>query len=136
MSFLSSSPGATDFPDVLGKYPRRSVLMLRLANEILREESAFSVAERELIFAYVSAQNACDYCRDSHRPVAAAFGIDESVFDELQQDVDGVGIDVTSEQARRTGATLLPTIGYSGIADEIEARAAAISAPSCAGSAR
>lgn len=197
MSFLSSSPGPTDFPEVLRQYPRRSVLMLRLANEILREESAFSVAERELIFAYVSAQNACDYCHDSHRPVAAAFGIDESVFDELQRDVDsagideklkpvlryarkltltpsrmvqadaeaiyaagwderalvdaasicaianffnrivdGVGIDVTPEQARRTGATLLPTIGYGGIADEIESRAAAVSAPSCAGSGR
>lgn len=181
MSFLRFSPGPTDFPEVLKRYPRRSVLMLRLADEILRQPSPFSVAERELIFAYISAQNACDYCHDSHRPVAAAFGIDEKVFDELQRDVDGasvderlkpvlryarkltltparmvqadadalyaagwdeqalvdaasvcalanffnrivdgIGIDVTGEQARQTGAALLPTIGYGGLADRLE----------------
>ncbi len=34
--------------------------------------------------------------------------------------LDGVGVDVSSEQARNTGATLLPTVGYGGLAEELE----------------
>jgi uncharacterized peroxidase-related enzyme len=181
MSFLLSSPGTTDLPDVFKKYPRRSVLMLRLMEDILRTESPFTQAERELIFAYTSLQNACNFCYDSHRPVAITFGIDEQLFEELNDDiesstiddklkpvfqyvkklnltpsrmtqadtdaiyqvgwdeqalvdvvsicgianlfnrlVDGVGIDVSSEQAANTGLSLLTTIGYGGIATELE----------------
>lgn len=181
MSFLPSSPGPTNLPDVFQKYPERSVLMLRLIDNIMRGESPFSVAERELLFAYGSGQNACSFCFDSHKPVAAAFGIDEGVLDELMMDidtahiderlkpilrfvkkltrtparmtqadadaifaagwdeqafvdavsicallnyfnrfVDGIGVDVDSETARQTGAGLLPTIGYAGLADRLE----------------
>jgi len=181
MSFLPSSPGPTNLPDVFQKYPERSVLMLRLLDNILRGKSPLSVAEREMIFAYGSGQNACSFCFDSHKPVAAAFGIDEGVFDELMTDidtahiderlkpilrfvkkltrtparmiqadadaifaagwdeqafvdavsicaalnyfnrfVDGIGVDVDSETARQTGAGLLPTIGYAGLADQLE----------------
>ncbi len=155
--------------------------MLRLIDDIMRGDSPFSVAEREMIFAFASAQNNCSYCYESHKPVAAAFGIDEVVFDELIQDissasvsknlkpvlgyvkkltltphkmvdadakliyaagwdeqalldavsvcaianyfnrfVDGVGVDVTSEQARQTGESVLPTLGYGGLADVLE----------------
>lgn len=181
MSFLRSIEGETDFPDFFKQYPRRSALLLRALDDILRGDSPLSVAERELIFAYTSSQNACSYCYDSHKPVAAAFGIDEAVFDGLLLDiddanvsenlkpilkfakkltlnpsmmlqtdadaiyeagwdeqafvdvvsicaiancfnrlVDGVGVDVSSEHARTTGATLLPTIGYAGLAEELE----------------
>jgi uncharacterized peroxidase-related enzyme len=181
MSYLRSIQGETDLPDVFKKYPGRSALLLRVLDDILRGDSPFSVAERELIFAYVSSQNACSYCYDSHKPVAGAFGIDEAIFEELlhnidaatineklkpvlkyvkkltltpakmvQADaeaiyeagwdeqafvdvvsicviancfnrfVDGIGVDVSSEHARQTGATLLPTIGYGGLADELE----------------
>ncbi|MDH3512137.1 MAG: hypothetical protein OER85_14895 [Gammaproteobacteria bacterium] len=102
MSFLPSSPGKTNLPDVFNKYPVRSALLLRLTDDILRGESPFSVAEREMIFAFGSAHNACDFCYDSHKPVAAAFGID-----------------VGSEEARQTGAELLPTIGYLGLAERL-----------------
>jgi hypothetical protein len=46
-----------------------------------------------MIFAFGSAQNACDFCFDSHKPVAAAFGI---------------------------RSELLPTIGYRGLAERLE----------------
>lgn len=181
MSFLPSHPGATNLPDIFMLVPKRAALMLRLADDILRGDSPLSIAERELIFAYGSAQNACDFCFASHKPVAAAFGIDEQVFDELVEDiedasidpklkpilhyvqkltrtpskvtqadadkifaagwseqaftdvvsicalhnyfnrfVDGHGVDVGIEEARRTGAEILPTIGYAGLADQLE----------------
>jgi len=181
MSFLPSSPGPTNLTEVMQQHPVRATLMLRLIDDILRGDSPLSVAEREMIFAYGSAQNACSFCYESHRPVAAAFGIDDSVFDELmvnidgakvddrlkpilhfvqkltltpsrmtQADadaildagwdeqalvdvvsicavqnffnrfVDGVGVDVDSDTARRTGAELLPTIGYAGLAERLQ----------------
>lgn len=181
MSFLPSSPGPTNLTEVMQQHPVRAVLMLRLIDDIMRGNSPLSVAERELIFAYGSAQNACNFCYHSHRPVAAAFGIDEDIFDELmtgidsagvddrlkpilryvqkltltpsrmtQADadailaagwdeqalvdvvsicavqnffnrfVDGVGVDVDDSTARQTGAAVLPTIGYAGLADRLE----------------
>lgn len=180
MSFLPSSPGPTNLPDVFVKYPARAVLMLDLIDDILRGESPLTTAEREMLFAYGSAQNRCDFCYESHRPVAAAFGIDENLFDDIINDietagvdeklkpllryvkkltltpsrmtqadvdaifdagwdeqtfvdvvsicavqnyfnrfVDGIGIDVDNATARKTGAELLPTIGYRGLADRL-----------------
>ena len=103
MSFLQSSPGKTNLPDVFKLYPRRSILMLRLIDDILRGDSPFTVAERESIFAFASSQNECQFCYESHKPVAAAFGVD-----------------VTAEHARQTGASVLPTLGYAGLADTLE----------------
>jgi AhpD family alkylhydroperoxidase len=36
----------------------------------MREESFFTPAQRELMAAFVSALNGCDYCQDCHTPVA------------------------------------------------------------------
>jgi AhpD family alkylhydroperoxidase len=41
----------------------------------LRGPSPFTVAERELIAAYVSGLNACGYCHGIHRVTADAFGV-------------------------------------------------------------
>ncbi|HEY2960400.1 MAG TPA: carboxymuconolactone decarboxylase family protein [Actinomycetota bacterium] len=54
--------------------------------------SPFSVAERELIAAYVSGLNACDYCHCVHSATAQAFGLDEGLVAALL-DVDAAPID-------------------------------------------
>ena len=92
MSFLKSSPGPTNLPDVLQMYPRRAIPMLRLIDDILRGDSPFTTAEREMIFAFASSQNQCSFCYESHKPVAGAFGIDETVFDELLADIDAASV--------------------------------------------
>jgi uncharacterized peroxidase-related enzyme len=55
---------------------------------LLRGPSPFSVAERELIAAYVSGLNACDYCHGVHSATARAFGVDEALVVTLLDDVD------------------------------------------------
>lgn len=181
MSYLKQSPGPTNLPDVFRMYPERARNMLHLIDEILVGDYPFAQAEREMLFAYASGQNQCEFCYESHKPVAAAFGIDETVFDELMNGidsapvddklkpvlkyvkkltltpskivqgdaqaifdagwddqalvdaasisacasffnrfVDGVGVDVSAEVARDTGATVLPTIGYAGLARALE----------------
>jgi hypothetical protein len=59
MSFLLSSPGITNLPDVMNLYPGRGSLILRLIDDIMRKESQLSDGERELIFTYISGLNAC-----------------------------------------------------------------------------
>jgi hypothetical protein len=39
MSFLLSSPGVTNLPDVMNLYPERGSLILRLIDDIMRKES-------------------------------------------------------------------------------------------------
>ena len=47
-------------------------------DRLMRDHSPLTVAERELIAAYVSGLNACTYCYGSHVIAAGAFGVDES----------------------------------------------------------
>ena len=93
MSFLLSSPGATNLSDVLEKYPERGSLILRLIDDIMRTDSPLTHGERELIFVYISGLNACQYCFYSHTPAATAFGIDESIFGDMDVDLDTPKID-------------------------------------------
>jgi len=79
-SFLNSEDG---MPDILQHNPDRSGYFLKLVENILRGPSELSVAERELIFAYVSGCNSCTFCFGAHKAVAQAFGIDEALLDEL-----------------------------------------------------
>lgn len=181
MSFLLSSPGTTNLPSVFEKYPERGVLILRLIDDIMRKESPLTDGERELIFTYISGLNDCGFCFHAHAPAAIAFGIDESIFCDMEikldtpkieekfkpilgyvkkltltptqvtkADVDaiyaagwneqafmdvvgiccvvnfmnrfvnGVGVDVDADTAYKTGASVLPTIGYSGWAESLE----------------
>lgn len=48
MSFLLSSPGTTNLPDVFEKYPERSVLILHLIDDIMRKEFRCQMASENL----------------------------------------------------------------------------------------
>jgi AhpD family alkylhydroperoxidase len=52
----------------------------------LRGESPFSAAERELIAAYVSDLNNCDYCHAVHSQTAVALGINANAIATLLSD--------------------------------------------------
>lgn len=56
------------------------------------EDSPFTVTERELMAAYVSAVNACDYCAGSHEAVAELFGMSTGFLAGLLDDLDGADI--------------------------------------------
>jgi uncharacterized peroxidase-related enzyme len=93
MTFLPSLSQAASLPDLFALFPRRSAIILRLTEDILRGESAFSPAQRELFFAYGSAVNACNFCVDSHVAVADAFGLDEALLSQLIVDIDAAEVD-------------------------------------------
>jgi len=59
---------------------------------VLRQPSALTPGERELIAAFVSALNACSYCTGVHGETARAFGLADGVLEALAEDVDAAPV--------------------------------------------
>lgn len=69
---------------------------------ILRGPSPLTIAEREMIAAYVSGLNQCNFCHGSHRAFAEVHGIDPDIFEQLIADPEKSGVD----------EKLLPILAY------------------------
>lgn len=88
MAYLKSLPEDAKLLEVFKASPEVWGPMLELHETILRGPSPLSVAERELIAAYVSGLNACGYCHGIHVRVAERFGVPEGVLTALLTDID------------------------------------------------
>ena len=88
MSFFPSLSDEAGVVQVLGTNAAAGRALIELHTAALRNESQLDAAEKELIAAYVSGLNACQYCYGVHSQTAAAFGIDEAVLQALLHDVE------------------------------------------------
>src|ERR671918_2594899 len=93
MTYLGSLPDGAVLVDVFRAFPDTALPLLDYTEALLRGPSPLSVAERELIAAYVSGLNACRYCHGVHTATAEAFGITEGTLTALLDDVDGAPVD-------------------------------------------
>lgn len=93
MAFIPSFPENHHLSDVFKTFPQHVKPLLEYHDLLLRADSPFTVAERELIAAYVSSQNACGFCFGSHAVISENFGIEEDVIAAMVEDVDGAAID-------------------------------------------
>jgi len=93
MNLFPSLPENPHLADVYKAFPEHVKPLLDYHDRLLRGESPLSVAERELIAAYVSGLNACDFCFGSHKNYARAFGIEDTVIDALVDNIDSAPID-------------------------------------------
>lgn len=93
MSYLPSLPENAVLLDVFRAYPDTARPLLDYHQVLLRGPSPLSVAERELIAAYVSGLNACGYCHGIHTAVAEAFGVAEGTLAGLLDDLDTAAVD-------------------------------------------
>ena len=75
MSFLKSLPPEAGLLQIFQAFPKAARPLLEYHEVLLRGDSPFSAAERELIAAYVSGLNNCNYCRAIHSQTAVALGI-------------------------------------------------------------
>jgi uncharacterized peroxidase-related enzyme len=86
----------SDEPGISGLFrfrPETAAPLSRLAEILLRGESTLSRGERELIAAYVSSLNQCDFCASSHGAVAAAqLPEGMALVDRICTDVDSAPI--------------------------------------------
>jgi uncharacterized peroxidase-related enzyme len=93
MSYLPSSPDLANIAAMLGKYPRRGILLFKLLEDIKSNSSPLDRSMRELIITYTSGLNQCDFCYNTHKAISEQLGIDEKVFDQLKTDIDSAQVD-------------------------------------------
>jgi uncharacterized peroxidase-related enzyme len=75
MSFLRSLQPEAGLLQIFQAFPETARPLLKYHEVLLRGDSPFSPAERELIAAYVSGLNNCKYCQGVHWQTAVALGI-------------------------------------------------------------
>ncbi len=93
MARFPSLPENPQLGDVFKRFPKAVWSLCEYHDILLRGDSEFSVAEREMLAAYVSGLNACNYCHGSHQIIAEAHGIEATVFDNLVNDPENSGIE-------------------------------------------
>ncbi|NKB27238.1 MAG: peroxidase-related enzyme [Rhodobacteraceae bacterium] len=93
MPLLPSLPDAAHLSDLLVRYPDHVQTLMALTNQVMRDDGALDVATRELIAAYVSGLNACQFCHGSHRLYAEVFGIAPELIDAVLDDLQTAPID-------------------------------------------
>lgn len=93
MSVFPSLPDDASLEHVLQRFPHAVPPLLEYHDRLLRDHSPLTVAERELIAAYVSGLNGCTFCFGAHSLIAEAFGVDREIFETLMSDLDAADID-------------------------------------------
>jgi uncharacterized peroxidase-related enzyme len=73
--------------------PETAEPMGKLANLMLRTNEGLSMAEREMIAAYVSNLNDCFYCQQSHGAIAVCYlNGDEALVEQVKKDYEQADI--------------------------------------------
>jgi uncharacterized peroxidase-related enzyme len=93
MSFLKSLPIDAGLLEIHKAFPESARPFLQYQEALLRGESPFSAAERELIAAYVSGLNNCDYCYTIHSQIAVALGIPANTIDQIFANAENANVD-------------------------------------------
>jgi uncharacterized peroxidase-related enzyme len=93
MPHLASLPANATLLSVFQAYPRTARPLIDYHEMVMRGPSPFSVAERELIAAYVSGVNACSYCHGVHTATAEAFGVPPGLLAAALADLDTAPVD-------------------------------------------
>lgn len=93
MSFFPSLGPDAAVRNAMTLNPEASRLLIAFHTEVLRGPSPLSEGERELIAAFVSGLNACNYCHGVHAATARAFGVDEALLTDLVNDPDCTAAD-------------------------------------------
>lgn len=74
-------------------FPEKLSPLCEYESLVMRGDSDLSVAERELIAAYVSGLNACAYCHGAHIVFAKAYGIEVETIEALMRDRETAPVD-------------------------------------------
>ncbi|NIZ61018.1 peroxidase [Sedimentitalea sp. CY04] len=87
-NLFPSLPENATLSSIFSTFPSKLAPLLDYMNQVMREESELTIAQREMIAAYVSGLNACTYCHGSHMVHARAFGIEVAAIEALMDDVE------------------------------------------------
>lgn len=93
MPFVKCLPDDALIVHAFGLVPERARHAIPFIENLMRGPSPLTVAERELIGAFVSGINSCSYCYGTHSATAREFGIDENVLTGLLEDIETAPVD-------------------------------------------
>src|SRR5262249_28479164 len=93
MPFFPAMPADASTKHIFTAHPEIYSHWPPVPEAILRGPSPLTPAQRELIGAYVSSLNSCQYCYGGHRAAAELFGIAPQTIDGLIQDLATAPID-------------------------------------------
>jgi uncharacterized peroxidase-related enzyme len=86
MSYLHSLRAGASLIDLFKAFPQTSAPLIEFHEVLLRGPSPFTAAERELIAAYVSGLNRCEYCHGVHTATAERMGVEAGLLPRIVQD--------------------------------------------------
>jgi uncharacterized peroxidase-related enzyme len=78
--------------NLLAFRPKAADYLARLSHEIMYEDAPISAALRELIAAYTSSLNRCEFCMKAHAAVAANLYNDEALVWSVIRDLEGAAL--------------------------------------------
>lgn len=93
MSRLPSLPADAHLGHVFQRFPRGALALGQYSDDLLRGESELSVGEREMLAAYVSDLNSCNFCHGNHKMIAEIHGVDPNLLESLLDSPQDSGID-------------------------------------------
>ena len=93
MPFFPSLPDDANVASIFSQRPEYYGPWVGMTQMLMRGESPLSIAERELVAAWVSKVNQCPYCHGGHAAAATILGYDAAVFDQLGEDIDAADVD-------------------------------------------
>ena len=93
MARFPSLPDRPVLGDVFKRFPEGVGPLLEYHDVLLRGPSPLTVGQREMLAAYVSALNACQYCQGAHRTIAEVHGIEPDVLQRVIDDPVAAGVE-------------------------------------------
>ena len=105
MPFFPSLPDDAGARHILALNPAAGRALIEFHGAALRTDSQLTARDKELIAAFVSGLNACQYCYGVHKETAKAFGVEESLIEALLADFDNAPVD----------AKLKPILAYARV---------------------
>lgn len=93
MPFFPSLPADAGARHIFMLNPAAGRAMIEAHCATLRNDTQLTARDKELIAAYVSGLNACQYCYGVHKETAVAFGVDEALIVAMVENLDQAPVD-------------------------------------------
>jgi uncharacterized peroxidase-related enzyme len=93
MSYFPSLPADAGVRHILQLNKAVGRHLIEMHTALMRGDSPLTPAQHELIAAYVSGLNGCEYCYGVHAETARAFGLEAGVLEKLLADLDTAPVD-------------------------------------------
>lgn len=104
----SLAANATAF-DVFAAFPETYAPFAEFCQQVFRGPGPLAVRDRELIFAFCSRLNECEYCFGGHSASAHRLGVPEGTFDALLTDIETAHVDAKLKPLLRLAKKLNDT---------------------------